>query len=178
MYGTVWCNVVTGAGVLALGIASPVAAQDADTAATKRTEQHEAPITFGISGWPGRHGPAVRMDAMMIDQFSLGIHAMSQQLGPATRVYGAEVAFGAELPAPGWRWLRVEMGMGAYAQTSARALRWYQRAGIGYVASVTAAAFRKSAVRPELHGWAVLSTNTQFVGASAGLRVSSSVFTR
>ena len=160
-------------------IAMPVAAQTADSSTTTTSiESSDNPIRIGISGWPGRHGTAIWVDALAIDTFSFGLHAMSQQLGPSTRVYGGGWMIGATMDVPNWRWLRFQMGMGAYGQTSTKSLHWYQRAGLGYVASATAAAFRKGPVTPELHGWAVLATNTQFVGASAGLRVSSSVFTR
>ncbi|MCC7052353.1 MAG: hypothetical protein IT355_03740 [Gemmatimonadaceae bacterium] len=161
-------------------IAMPVAAQNADSSATTTIgdESSDNPIRIGISGRAGRHGTAIWVDALLIDTLSFGIQGMTQQLGPSTRVYGVAWTLGTIVDAPNWRWLRFEMGMGAYGQTSTKSLHWYQRAGLGYVAGVTAAAFRKGPLTPELHGWAVLATNTQFAGASAGLRVSASAFLR
>ena len=130
-------------------------------------------LSLGISGFHSGDGTTVVGDVMWVGEDmtdGAGIRLLRQGLSPRAHGYAAMIVIGGP-PRDSVQWLRIDFGLGYVGQQSDRALKFYQRHGIGAQLGATIAPVRIGIVRPEVNGWAVVGTSAHFLGVSVGLRM-------
>jgi hypothetical protein len=130
-------------------------------------------LSLGVSGLRSVDGSTIVADLMWVGAEmtdGIGVRVLRQGLSPRAHGYAAMLVVGGP-PRDSVSWLRIDFGLGYVGQQSARALKLYQRHGVGAQFAMTIAPVRLSILRPELNGWAVLGTSARFLGASLGVRV-------
>ena len=142
-------------------------------ASSRDTEKTTGGLSLGLSGFHSLDGTTLVGDVMWVgDEMTdgAGIRVLRQGLAPRTHGYAAMLVIGGP-PRDSMQWLRLDFGIGYVGQQSDRALKFYQRHGIGAQLGATMAPVRLGIIRPELNGWAVVGTSARFLGVSLGLRM-------
>ena len=157
--------------IIACGIVLPcaMAAQSSAADTTKTT----GGLSLGVSGFHSDDGTTVVGDLMWVGAEmtdGVGIRVVRQGLSPDAHGYAAMIMIGGP-PRDSLQWMRIDFGLGYVGQQSDRALKFYQRHGLGAQFAATLAPIRLGIVRPELNGWAIVGTSAQFLGVSLGVRI-------
>ena len=130
-------------------------------------------LSAGLSGFHSGDGTTVVGDLMWVGaemNDGIGVRITRQALARREHGYAAMLVIGGP-PRESMQWLRLDFGLGYVGQQADRALKFYQRHGLGALLGATVAPIRIGIVRPELNGWAVVATSARFLGVSAGARI-------
>jgi hypothetical protein len=155
---------------MALLLTQPLAAQSTSHDSTSIT----GGLSLGASGMRSNDGTTVNVDVLWVgDEMNDGIGLRFLRQGVAPRRHGnaAMLVIGGPLRAESMQWMRLDFGLGYVGQQSPTQLSFVKRHGLGVLLGATLAPKRFGIVRPELIGWAVLGTSTQFLGTSLGVRI-------
>lgn len=157
--------------IIACGMLLPcaLAAQSSASDTTKTT----GGLSLGVSGFRSSDGTTVVGDLMWVGAEmtdGVGVRVVRQGLSPDAHGYAAMLVIGGP-PRDSLQWMRIDFGLGYVGQQSPRALKFYQRHGLGAQFAATIAPIRLGMVRPELNGWAIVGTSAQFLGVSLGVRI-------